>query len=146
MKQFTTTRKLGIIILITAVIVLSGCTEKTQVDSSDMQPTIHNMTDRQVYKEDVKEAVIKGDFQEVDLHVNGSGYSPNVIIAKKNITLRINVYMQDESHASEIVFPDFGIDKEFKPGLGLIEILPTKEGTFKFRCPMDMVRGELIIK
>lgn len=153
----TKTQTLLIVILMAALVVLSGCTEKTGDVPSGTKPQQNNMeknmepggiptTEKQVSKE-TKETVIKRDFQEVDLKVNASGYSPNVIIAQKNIPLRINVYMEDESHASTIVFPDFGINQKFFPGsLGLIRISPTQEGTFKFRCPMDMVRGELIIK
>lgn len=153
----TNTQRLLIVILAAALVVLSGCTEKTgDVPSGtksqqnniekNMDPTGMPTIEKQVSKE-IKETVIMGDFQEVDLKVNASGYSPNVIIAQKNIPLRINVYMEDKSHASTIVFPDFGIEKKIFPGsLSLIQISPTQEGTFKIRCPMDMVRGELIVK
>ncbi|MCZ7398650.1 MAG: cupredoxin domain-containing protein [Candidatus Methanoperedens sp.] len=153
----TNTQRLLILILAVVMVVSSGCTEKTADAASGMKSQ-HNNTEKNMEpggmptiekqeSKESKEAVIKGDFQEIDLKINASGYSPNVIIAKKDIPLRINIYAQDESHANTIVFPDFGIEKKIFPGsLGIIEILPTQEGTFKFRCPMDMVRGELIIK
>lgn len=162
----TTTERLLIVILAAALVVISGCTEKTGDVPSGMKSQHNNSeknmehnteknmepggmpTTEKQESQDRKETVIKGNFQEVDLKINASGYSPNVIIAKKNIPLRINIYAQDDAgQASTIVFPDLGIEKTFFPGsLGLIEILPANEGTFKFRCPMDMHRGELIIK
>lgn len=130
-----------LLIFILAAVVVSGCTEKKMEMGS--MPVKDNPEQKEI-----KEAIINGDYQEVDLKINSSTYSPNVIIAKKNIPLRINIYAQEDAgQASTILFPDFGIEKTFLPGrLGLVEILPTQEGTFKFRCPMDMHRGELIIK
>lgn len=131
------TQRSLIVILAVSLVVSSGCTEKTGDAASSMTS-----------EQNRKEAVIKGNYQEVELTINASGYSPNVIIAKRNIPLKIYIYSEDESgHSNKIVFPDFGIEKTVFPGSrGLIEILPSQEGTYKFRCPMDMVSGELIIK
>ncbi len=96
----------------------------------------------------VKEAFIVNDFQEVDMTINASGYSPNVIVAKKGIPLKIKIHSEENAGCvSTVVFPEFGIEKTVSAGSsGVIEILPAQEGTFNFRCPMDMVRGELIVK
>lgn len=98
-------------------------------------------------KKEVKEVSIINDFQEVDITINVSGYSPNVIMAKKGIPLKINIHSEEDAGCSRtVVFPDFGIEKTVSAGRsGSVEILPDQEGTFKFRCPMDMVRGELIV-
>ncbi len=159
MNNLTNTQKLLIVIFAVVLVISSGCMKKTGNDASGMKsqqnttekdmeprgmPTTENLG-----SQDWKEAVIKGDYQEVDLKIYASGNSPRVIIAKKNILLRINIYY-DVSHAMQIIFPDFGIEKRLLPGsLDLIEILPAQEGTFKFGCPMDdmdMCSGELIVK
>lgn len=153
----TDTQRFLILILAVLLVISSGCTEKTGDAASGIKSQHNNTeknmdsgsmptTEKQMSNES-KETIINGEFQEVDLKVNASGYSPNIIIAQNNIPLRINVYIEDESHASTIVFPDFGIEKNLFPGsMGLIQISPTREGTFKFRCPMDRIRGELKVK
>jgi plastocyanin domain-containing protein len=141
----TKTQTLLIVIIAIVLVALSGCTEMNMEKNMEQggMPAAENPAAKET-----KEAVIKGDYQEIDLRINATGYSPNVIIAKKNIPLRLNIYaLDDAGTGSTIIFPDFGIEKNFFPGsLGLIQISPTQEGTFKFRCPMDMHRGELIIK
>lgn len=99
-------------------------------------------------KEEVKEATIKGDYQEIDLQISASKYSPNTIIAKKDILLKINLYADENAGcAREIIFPEFNIDKIVPAGgKETLEILPTKAGEFNFRCSMDMIKGKLIIK
>lgn len=98
-------------------------------------------------EEDRKEAVMNGSYQEIDLYISSLRYSPNVIVAKKNILLRINLYSDvDAGCGREIVFPDFGINKIVPlNSKDVIEFTPTKEGEFKFRCSMDMLRGKLIV-
>ncbi len=103
---------------------------------------------QEIAKKESKEASIKGDYQEIDLKITGLGYKPNIILAKKGIPLKINIYAETNAGCGgEILFPDFNID-ELIPfgGSKLIIINPDKEGTFKFRCSMDMLRGNLIIQ
>lgn len=95
-----------------------------------------------------KSAIVKGDYQEIDLKIGASRYSPNIIFAKKGIPLKINLYADENAGcAREIIFPDFNIDKIVPAGgKEIIEINPIKEGEFKFRCSMDMIRGKLIVE
>lgn len=95
-----------------------------------------------------KSAVIKGDYQEIDLKISASRYSPNIIVAKKDLPLKINLYADENAGCTrEIIFPDFNIDKIVPAGgKETIEINPTKAGEFGFRCSMDMARGKLIIE
>ncbi|PWB49695.1 MAG: hypothetical protein C3F06_14100 [Candidatus Methanoperedenaceae archaeon] len=141
-----------IIILTATLVVSSGCTEKSGIlGISDTKPHNEGMEPIGMTKEKQEsreqEAIMKGDYQEVDLKINASGYTPNVIIAKKRIPLKIKINSEEDAGcASEIVFEDFNIRKVVPAGSsGSIEILPAQEGTFNFRCPMDMVRGKLII-
>jgi len=99
----------------------------------------------QLVLEEKKEAVLKDEFQEIDLRITGSKYSPNIILAKKGILLKIHAHADKNAGcAREIVFPDFNVD-EIVPagGTKTIEIMPANKGTFKFRCSMDMIRGKI---
>ncbi|MBI4738963.1 cupredoxin domain-containing protein [Candidatus Woesearchaeota archaeon] len=146
---------LVIIFLLTASVILSfsiNTNSKTNLKSSNAQQDNQNLRLppylQELTKEDIKETVIKGNYQEIDLQITASKYSPNVIIAKKNIPLKINLYAAENAGcAREIIFPDFNVDKIVPAGgKETIEINPTEAGEFKFRCSMDMVKGKLIIK
>lgn len=103
---------------------------------------------RQLVKEDKQDAVLRGDFQEVNLSISSSRYSPNVIVVKKGVLLRINARAEKNvGCANEILFPDFGID-EIIPvgGVKTIQFMPVKEGVFVFRCSMDMIKGKLVVQ
>ena len=146
-----------IIFLLTISVILPfsiDADKKTPLKASDSLSEKNNQSLQlppylqELMKEDKKEAVIKGDYQEIDLQISASKYSPNVITAKKNIPLRINLFADENAGcAREIIFPDFNIDKIVPAGgKEIIEISPTEEGEFKFRCSMDMIKGKLIIK
>ncbi|MBI2547920.1 cupredoxin domain-containing protein [Candidatus Woesearchaeota archaeon] len=103
---------------------------------------------QELMKEERQEAIIRGDYQEIDLRIGASKYSPNVIVAIKGIPLKINLYADENAGCTrEIVFPDFNVDKIVPAGgKESIEIMPQEAGEFPFRCSMDMVRGKLIIQ
>lgn len=92
-------------------------------------------------------AKVNGNVQEISLTISGGRYSPNLITVKKGIPLKITVTAAANAGcAREILFPDFGIDKVVPPGsTALIEFTPGNEGTFAFRCPMNMARGKLVV-
>ncbi len=102
---------------------------------------------QELTKEDRKEAVMKDGYQEIDLYISSLRYSPNVIVAKSNVLLRINLYSDVAAGCGrEIVFPDFGISKIVpENSKDVVEFTPIKKGEFKFRCSMDMLRGKLIV-
>ena len=132
-------RTIKAMLILAIVLVLAGCTQKTG----------ENLSGQMMSKEgkDVKETVMKNNVQEVDLKINASGYFPDTIIAKEGIPLKINIHSDNDAGcATDIVFPDFNIEKIIPAGSSdLIEIPPSQEGTFNFRCSMDMFRGKLII-
>ncbi|HLC65673.1 MAG TPA: cupredoxin domain-containing protein [Candidatus Nanoarchaeia archaeon] len=131
-----------LILLLTSIALPFSISQNTQTKSLQLPPALQN-----IVKEERAEAVVKGNYQEVDLRITSSRYSPNIIVAKKGIPLRINVNADENAGcASEIVFPDFNIDVIIPAGGSeVIDINPTEAGTFNFRCSMDMVHGKLII-
>ncbi len=85
--------------------------------------------------------------QEIKVTVRG-GYSPDVIVVKKGVPVRLNFYRDETSSCSEqVVFGDFGIAKEL-PAFKTtpIEFTPEKAGEFTFACGMNMLRGKLIVE
>lgn len=85
--------------------------------------------------------------QEIKVTVKG-GYSPDVIVVKKDVPVRLNFYRDETSSCSEqVVFGDFGIARDlpaFKTTT--IEFTPEKTGEFTFACGMNMLRGKLIVE
>ncbi len=86
-------------------------------------------------------------FQEIKVTVKG-GYSPDVIVVKQNIPVRLNFYRDETSSCSEqVVFGDFGIAKDLPAYKTTpIEFTPEKAGEFTFACGMNMLRGKLIVE
>ena len=85
--------------------------------------------------------------QEIKVTVKG-GYSPDVIVVKKDVPVRLNFYRAETSSCSEqIVFDDFGIAKDLPAyKTTSIEFTPEKTGEFIFACGMNMLRGKLIVE
>ena len=88
-----------------------------------------------------------GGIQEVKVIVKG-GYSPDVIVVKKDIPVRIDFYRDETAECSDtIVFGDFNIRKPlpaFKTTS--IEFTPEESGEYTFTCGMGMMRGKLIVE
>ncbi len=85
--------------------------------------------------------------QEIKVTVKG-GYSPDVIVVKKGVPVRLNFYRDETSSCSEqVVFGDFGIVKDL-PAFKTtpIEFTPDQAGEFNFVCGMNMIRGKLIVE
>ena len=76
------------------------------------------------------------------------GYSPDVIVVKKDVPVRLNFYRDETSSCSEqIVFGDFGIARDLPAYKTTpIEFTPDKSGEFTFACGMNMLRGKLIVE
>ncbi len=85
--------------------------------------------------------------QEVKIIVKG-GYSPDVIVVKKGVPVRLDFYRDETADCSDtIVFGHFKIRKPlpaFKTTA--IEFTPEKEGEYVFTCGMGMMRGKLIVR
>jgi len=103
---------------------------------------------QQATQEIKAEAVMKDGYQEVEMAIANSAYSPNVIVARQGVPLKIKVHAAESAGcASDIIFPDFNIRKIVPAGTSaVIELTPSKAGTFKFHCSMDMARGKLIVQ
>ena len=85
--------------------------------------------------------------KEIKIVVKG-GYSPDTIVVKKGIPVRLYFYRDETADCSDtIVFGDFKIRKAL-PAFKTtpIEFTPEKEGEYVFTCGMGMMRGKLVVR
>lgn len=98
-------------------------------------------------REKVSAAVTESGTQEINVTVKG-GYSPDLIVVRKGMPVRLNFYRDETASCSEqVIFGDFGIARDLPPFKTTpIEFTPDKEGEFTFTCGMNMLRGKLIVE
>ena len=85
--------------------------------------------------------------QEVKINVKGA-YSPDVIVVKQGVPVRLNFYRDETSPCSEeVILSDFRIARKL-PAFQTtsIEFTPDKAGEFPFTCGMNMLHGKLIVE
>ena len=116
-----------------AVLIVSGCTSQATANVAA--------------KEELYSQLPSPSIQEINMRAEPLGYDPDYITVKKGIPVKINIAAsQDAGCTRSIVFPDFGINKVIpRGGSGVIEFTPTKEGTYQFRCSMNMAKGTLVV-
>ena len=98
-------------------------------------------------REKVAAGLTQAGVQEIKVTVKG-GYSPDVVVVKQGIPVKLDFYRDETASCSEqVVFGDFGIARDlpaFKTTS--IEFTPDKAGEFTFVCGMNMLRGKLIVE
>ena len=98
-------------------------------------------------RERVSAGLTQAGVQEIKVTVKG-GYSPDVIVVKQGVPVKLDFYRDETASCSEqVVFGDFGIARDlaaFKTTS--IEFTPDKVGEFTFVCGMNMLRGKLIVE
>jgi Cu+-exporting ATPase len=82
--------------------------------------------------------------QEVTIVVEG-GYSPDLIVARRGLPLKLVFDRRESSPCSdEIVLPDFGVRRSLPAhARTAIEIVPDRAGEFEFTCGMNMLHGKI---
>ncbi|OLE55901.1 MAG: copper-transporting ATPase [Acidobacteria bacterium 13_1_20CM_3_53_8] len=98
-------------------------------------------------RERVAASVSKSGVQEINVTVHG-GYSPDLILVREGVPVRLNFYRDETASCSEqVIFGDFGIARNL-PAFKTtpIEFTPDKKGEFTFTCGMNMLRGKLIVE
>jgi len=85
--------------------------------------------------------------QEINVTVKG-GYSPDVIVVREGLPVRLNFYRDETSSCSEqVIFGEFRIARNLPAYKTTpIEFTPDKTGEFVFTCGMNMLRGKLIVE
>jgi len=98
-------------------------------------------------REKVKADVGQSGVQEIKITVHG-GYSPDVIVVREGVPVRLNFYRDETASCSEqVVIGDFGIARNL-PAFETtpVEFTPDRKGEFTFTCGMNMLRGKLIVE
>lgn len=98
-------------------------------------------------REKAAAAVTAAGMQEINVTVKG-GYSPDVIVVRRGMPVRLNFYRDETASCSEkVIFGDFGIARDLPPFKTTpVEFTPDKTGEFTFTCGMNMLRGKLIVE
>ena len=97
-------------------------------------------------RERVAAATNESGVQEIEVVVK-AGYSPDRIVVRRGVPVRLNFYRDEtESCSEEVIFGDFRIARHLPPfQTTSIEFTPDKAGEFTFTCGMNMMRGKLIV-
>ena len=99
-------------------------------------------------KRETKAATLtESGIQEITITVKG-GYSPDSIEVVKGKPVRLKFYRDETSSCSEeLLFGEFNLRRDLPAfETTVIDITPTKAGTFEFTCGMNMLRGKLVVK
>jgi plastocyanin domain-containing protein len=85
--------------------------------------------------------------QEVAITVKG-GYTPDVIVVKAGLPVRLRFTRQESASCSEkVLFPDFNQNALLPEGQEVtLEFTPDKPGEYGFQCQMGMLRGKLVVE
>lgn len=93
-----------------------------------------------------EKSVLKDGFQEINMDVSNSGYSPKSFILKKGIPVKWSVNVKQLTGCnSELIVNDYKIDKNLQQGINTIEFTPDNNGVVTFSCRMGMLRGSFIV-
>lgn len=98
-------------------------------------------------RESVAASVGQSGVQEIQITVKG-GYSPDVIVVRRNVPVRLNFYRDETASCSEdVIFADFHIARHLPAYTTTpVEFTPDRAGEFIFTCGMSMLRGRLIVQ
>jgi plastocyanin domain-containing protein len=98
-------------------------------------------------REKVAAGVTGAGVQEVKITVKG-GYSPDVIVVKRGLPVKLDFYRDETASCSDqVIFGDFGIARDLPPyKTTAVEFTPEKSGEFTFTCGMNMLRGKLVVE
>ena len=99
-----------------------------------------------IYEKKGVRAAEAGGAQEIRIRVKG-GYDPDVIVVKAGKPVKLHFTREEEASCSEtVVFPDFAKSLKLPPFQTVtLELLPEEPGEYDFHCPMNMLRGKLVV-
>ena len=90
----------------------------------------------------------KRSTQSAHVRITRMGYEPATLRLRRGVPARITfLRTTDETCATEVIFPDYGIKRELPLNQpATIRLTPTRAGEFSFTCGMKMQRGNLIVQ
>jgi plastocyanin domain-containing protein len=86
--------------------------------------------------------------EPVQITVTRKGYEPWRIEGRKGVPLTLVVTRTtDETCATELVLPEYGIDRKLPLGEPVtITFTPARSGTLRYSCAMKMFQGEIEVR
>ena len=86
--------------------------------------------------------------QTARILIDRMGYSRASINLRRGVPARLTFVRQtDETCATEIVIPEYGINQNLPLNQPtVVRFVPKRSGTFRFTCGMNMMRGRLIVR
>ncbi len=86
--------------------------------------------------------------EPIRITVTKNGYEPWRVEARKDVPLTLVVTRTtDETCATELVLPEYGIDQKLPLGQPVtITFTPTRAGTLRYSCAMKMFQGQIDVK
>jgi len=85
----------------------------------------------------------------VKILVTDKGYSPNVIIVKKGVTVKLEITnpLDSSNCLSTFMIPYFNMNHiNLKTGTTNLSFTPDKTGEYSFSCGMKMFKGKIIVE
>jgi heme/copper-type cytochrome/quinol oxidase subunit 2 len=92
--------------------------------------------------------VTKDAAPKIKMMVTPTGYTPNVIIVKKGVSVELEITNpNDNSCFSTFMIPDFNLNNvNLKIGTTNLTFTPDKTGEYTFSCGMNMFKGTVIVE
>ncbi len=90
----------------------------------------------------------RAEVQAVTVTLTEKGYQPESFKLKQGVPARVTFVRKVEATCgSEIVLADYNIKRELPFNQPVtVEFTPSKSGTIKFACGMDMLRGKILVQ
>jgi len=91
-------------------------------------------------------AVLNGDYQEINMEVDRSGWTPDTFTLKRGVPVKWNIDVKELTGCNnEIIVRDYDIDIKLNKGMNVVEFTPDEAGTVKWSCWMGMIPGTFIV-
>ena len=88
-----------------------------------------------------------GEVQHVKLSVSGGTYILTPSVLKKGVPVQLEADLASMKGCSRsVVISEFNVRKYVQPGDNIIEFTPTKTGTIRIACSMNMYTGSFTVE
>jgi Uncharacterized conserved protein len=102
-----------------------------------------NSTGSSLAESDKNKAILKNGIQEINMTVDGSGFTPNQFYIKKGIPVKWIIKGDSINPCNNaIAIPALNIERTLKSGENIIEFTP-EDKDFNFSCWMGMIKGSI---
>jgi plastocyanin domain-containing protein len=125
-------RSLVVLSMVVAVVTIVGCAQQAGGNRAERQDQLDRNQPAQV----------------IELAVTSEGFVPSVVKVRAGQPVRLIVTRKtDRTCATDIVIKDFQI-KESLPLNHAVEVsfTPTRPGTIRYACTMDMIAGTVVVE